>query len=128
MEDPLLMGKFHIGSPAYKDPRFEYLRANLSYYAKELESVGMTRLLLYEEYQAGCKPGYSYAQFCFHLRQQLVARRPGMTLEHLAGDKLFVDFAGKQMHYIDRETSEVVPCQIENGRVVFIKIMLLGLM
>lgn len=112
MEDPLLMGKFHVGSPAYKDPRFEYLRANLSYYAKELESVGMTRLLLYEEYQAGCKPAYSYAQFCFHLRQQLVARRPGMRLEHLAGDKLFVDFAGKQMHYIDRETGEVVPCQI----------------
>ncbi|MRX78997.1 helix-turn-helix domain-containing protein, partial [Pedobacter petrophilus] len=34
MEDPLLMGKFHIGSPAYKDPRFEYLRSNLTYYAK----------------------------------------------------------------------------------------------
>lgn len=112
MEDPLLMGKFHIGSPAYKDPRFEYLRNNLDHYAKELQSVGMTRVLLYEEYEAACKPAYSYPQFCFHLRQQLVARRPGMRLEHLAADKLFVDFAGKQMHYINRETGVVVACQI----------------
>ncbi|RZL00258.1 MAG: hypothetical protein EOO89_30600 [Pedobacter sp.] len=50
MEDPLLMGKFHVGSPAFKDPRFEYLRNHLTYCAKELESVGMTRRLLYEEY------------------------------------------------------------------------------
>lgn len=112
MEDPLLMGKFHVGSPAYKDPRFEYLRNNLTYYTKELESVGMTRLLLYEEYEAGCKPAYSYPQFCSHLRQQLVAGRPGMRLEHLVADKLFVDFAGKQMHYINRETGEVVACEI----------------
>lgn len=111
MEDPLLEGKFHVGSPAYKDPRFEYLRQNLAYYAKELESVGMTRLLLFQEYEAGCKPAYSYPQFCFHLRQQLVARRPGMRLEHLAADKLFVDFAGKQMHYIDRDTGELIACQ-----------------
>jgi len=69
MEDPLLMGKFHVGSPAYKDPRFEYLSNNLTYYAKELESVGITRLLLYEVSEAGCKPAYSYPPVCSHLRQ-----------------------------------------------------------
>jgi len=35
-----------------------------------------------------------------------------MRLEHLAADKLFVNFAGKQMHYINKETGKVVACQI----------------
>ncbi|ALL05457.1 transposase [Pedobacter sp. PACM 27299] len=112
MDDPILKGNFHAGNPAYKDPRFEHMSKNLEYYSNELKEVGVSRTLLYEEYISGYKEGYSYSQFCFHLRQQLIARRPGMRLEHLAGDKLFIDFAGKPMHYIDRGTGELIPCQI----------------
>jgi hypothetical protein len=55
---------------------------------------------------------FIHSQFCFHLRQQLIAKKPGMRLEHPAGDKLFIDFAGKPMHYIDRSTGELIGCQI----------------
>lgn len=112
LDDPVLEANFHADNPAYKDPRFEHMSNNLTYYAKELKRVGVSRTVLYDEYISGYKDGYSYSQFCFHLRQQLIAKKPGMRLEHLAGDKLFIDFAGKPMYYIDRSTGELIGCQI----------------
>lgn len=112
LEDPVLESKFHAGNPAYKDPRFEHLSAHLESYRKQLGQVGVTRKLLWEEYIIDYQQGYCYSQFCFHLQQQLLARRPGMRLEHLAADKLFVDFAGKPLHYIDHETGELIACQV----------------
>jgi len=41
-------------------------------------------------------------QFCFHLRQQLVTRRPAMRFEYLNADKLFVDLAGTIMLHMKR--------------------------
>jgi transposase len=112
LEDPVLEGKFHAGNPAYKDPRFEHLSANLDYFTAELKRVGVTKKLLWEEYIDNFKQGYAYSQFCFHLRQQLIARKPGMKLDHLPANKLFIDFAGKPLHYIDPLTGELVPCQV----------------
>lgn len=112
LEDPVLESKFHAGNPAYKDPRFEHLSDHLESYRKQLGSVGVTRKLLWEEYIIDYQQGYSYSQFCFHLQQQLLARRPGMKLEHLAANKLFVDFAGKPLHYIDHITGELIACQV----------------
>lgn len=112
LEDPVLESKFHAGNPAYKDSRFEYLMTRLDYFAGELKRVGVTRKLLWEEYIAVYQQGYAYSQFCFHLGQQLLARKPGMKLEHQAADKLFIDFAGKPLHYIDRLTGELIACQV----------------
>lgn len=112
LEDPVLESKFHAGNPAYKDPRFEHLSSKLDYFQAELKRVGVTRKLLWEEYIVFYQQGYSYSQFCFHLSQQLVARRPGMKLEHKPADKLFIDFAGKPLQYVDRLTGELISCQI----------------
>jgi len=35
-----------------------------------------------------------------------------MVLEHHPGDKLFIDFAGKKLSYIDRQTGEIIPVQV----------------
>ena len=35
-----------------------------------------------------------------------------MHMEHDPGDKTFIDFAGKNLSYIDRETGEVVPVEV----------------
>lgn len=112
LEDPVLESKFHAGNPAYKDLRFEHLTDNLEYFVKELKKVGVTRKLLWEEYITVYQNGYAYSQFCYHLQQQLLARKPGMKLQHLPADKLFVDFAGKPLHYIDHLTGEMIACQV----------------
>lgn len=112
LDDPLLEVRFHAGNPAYKDPRYEYMATQMDYYTAELKKVGVTKMLLWEEYISAYPQGYVYSQFCFHLRQQLVARRPTMVLSHEPADKLYIDFAGKQLSYADRLSGELVSCQV----------------
>lgn len=112
LEDPVLESKFHAGNPAYKDPRFAHMASKLDYFVAELKDVGVTKKLLWEEYTAAYPQAYGYSQFCFHLRQQLLARKPGMKLEHQPADKLFVDFAGAPLHYVNQQTGELISCQL----------------
>ena len=112
LEDPSLEGKFHAGNPSYKEDRYEHFKANVDYFFKELKRTGVTRQLLWEEYKAGYPQGYSHSQFCFHLSQQEVAARPSAVLHHDPGDKLYIDFAGKTLSYIDLSTGEIIKCQV----------------
>ena len=112
LDDPVLEIKFHAGNPAYKEKRFEHLKQNLDYFLKELEKTGVNKRLLWEEYKEVYPDGYGYTQFCHHLNQQVIAQKPSMVLEHRAGEKLFVDFAGKKLSFIDRETGEIKECPV----------------
>lgn len=113
LDEPVLEAKFHAGNPAYKDNnRYDYIKENFGYFEKELKRPGVTRRLLWEEYRLPYPKGYSYTQFCFHFNQQLVAKNPTMALQHKAAEKLYVDFAGKKMSYIDRDTGEIIQCPV----------------
>lgn len=50
LEDPVLEAKLLPGNPAYKDARYDYLKEHFDYYSKELNKVGVNRVLLWEEY------------------------------------------------------------------------------
>jgi transposase len=112
LDEPVLESKLFAGNPSYKEGRYEYLKEKLGYFAKELKRAGVTRQLLWREYRQSQPDGYSYTQFCYHLGQYLLAQNPSMVLQHRPGEKLFIDFAGKTMSYIDRETGEIIECQV----------------
>jgi transposase len=112
LADPVLEGKFSAGTAAFTDPRFEQFKELLPYLEKELERKHVTRHLLWREYLEKYPSGYRYTQFCYHLSQQLVARRPTAILTHEAGENLFVDFAGDTLEYIDFETGEAIKVQV----------------
>ena len=112
LDDPVLEGKLLAGNAAYRDERFEYFKSKLDYFERELKRTGVTRKLLWEEYRKEQRDSYGYSQFCFHLSQQLVAAKPAMVLTHMAGEKLFIDFAGKKLSYVDKESGEVIDCQV----------------
>ncbi len=112
LEDPVLNAKFNAGNPSYKEDRYEHFKSKLDYFNRELKRTGVTRQLLWEEYKASYPKGYSHTQFCFHLNQQNRATRPSMVLEHTAGDKLFIDFAGTKLSYINKDTGEIIECQV----------------
>jgi transposase len=69
----------------------------------ELRRRGVTLLLLWEEYRAGQPEGYGYSRFC----ELYVAWRRGvsatMRQTHVAGEKLFVDYAGDTVLVFDGE-------------------------
>ena len=110
--EPELEAIFHAGNPAYKDDRYTRLKGSLAYYRSELDRIGVTKKLLWQEYKAANTDGYSYAQFCFHLQQMLIATKPSMVLHHKAGDKLFIDFAGKKLSYTNMDTGELIACEV----------------
>ena len=112
LDDPVLEGKFTAGTAAYTDKRFDDLKAMLPWLEKELGRKHVTRHLLWQEYLTKYPSGYRYTQFCFHLNQLQIARKPTAVLTHAAGEKLFVDFAGDTMTYIDIHTGEVITVQV----------------
>lgn len=112
VEDPELEHILSGGNPAYKDDRFEYIKSKLDYYQEQLRSPGVTRKLLWEEYLDEVQSGYGLTQFCFHLNQQLLARKPSMVLNHEPGEKLYIDFAGHKLPYIDIDTGELIYCPV----------------
>jgi len=116
MDDPTLERQFHSGNPSYKDRRYLYLESRLEHYSRELSRKGVTKRILWQEYLQECvhtgHAGYAYTQFCYHLNQLLVARMPSAVLVHEPGAKLYVDFAGDMLHYIDRETGAIVHCPV----------------
>src|SRR5690554_4877539 len=111
-DDPVLESKFHLGNPSYKEHRYEFLKKQMDYYVQELKRNGVTRLILWEEYKESNPNGYSFSQFCYHLHQHQKASKPTAVLHHEPSDKLFIDFAGKQLSYVDIQTGEIIKCQV----------------
>lgn len=112
LDDPVLEARFHGGNPSYSDDRHEVLLERMPYFIAELKKKGVTRHLLWEEYSSQKGAHYGYSQFCYHLQQYSRSKQATMVLHHEAGDKLMIDFSGKKMHIVDRDTGELIPCQM----------------
>jgi hypothetical protein len=108
LDDPILEGKFTAGTSAFTDSRYDEFKQLLPDFERELKRKHVTRYLLWREYLEKYPDGYKYTQFCYHLNQQLLARVPSAVLDFTAGEKMFVDFAGDKLEYIDRESGEVI--------------------
>lgn len=80
-------------------------------YAKELTRVGVSRLTLWTEYSLKYPAALGYRQFCHHFHQWLASQKVSMHLEHKAGDKLFIDFAGDKLYLTDIQTGQLIPVE-----------------
>lgn len=57
--------------------------------------------------------GYNYSQFCHHYHSwRIIENSVSMHIEHKSGDKMFVDFTGKKMEIIDKDTGEIKKVEI----------------
>jgi len=74
---------------------------------KELKRKGMNRQLLWEEYKRNHPDGFGRSQFNAYYRQWKAQASPTMRIDHKAGDKLYVDFAGDKLHITDPDTGEL---------------------
>ena len=84
---------------------------------QELKRKGVTLMLLWYEYQSQNPAGYSYSRYCELYQEFIGKRNPGMRLTHRAGEKLFVDYSGLTVSWIDKETGEAhTLCAMEGRR------------
>lgn len=117
LEDPELNHRFNGGNPAYCDERFEDFKKRLPHFEKELEKKHMTTYLLWEEYRKDVPNGYGLTQFRYHLKQNTAAVKPSTVLKmlHQPAGKMYIDFAGDKLSYVDMETGEIVPVETFAG-------------
>jgi transposase len=115
LEDPELEKRFHAGNPAYTDTRMETFLELLPYFREQLSQKHVTRYLVWQEYKMQHPQGYGRSQFFYHLKQNLVAAALPTTVltdTYVPGEKLFVDFAGDTLSYVDEETGEIIRVQV----------------
>jgi len=72
----------------------------------ELRRRGVTLLLLWEEYRAEHGDGYGYSRFCDLYIDWRRGVSATMRQTHVAGEKLFVDYAGDTVAVFDGATGE----------------------
>lgn len=106
MPDSALLEILSGNTPGRSD-RYQTLSSQFEYYCKELKRTGVTLQLLWEEYRQQHPDGYQYSQFCYHFQNWRSSDELSMHIEHKAGDKMFADFTGKHLSYIDVITGEI---------------------
>jgi transposase len=116
LEDPELEHRLKGGNPAYTDHRFNKFRELLPYFESEMKRRHVTLQLLWEEYRRDHPNGYSLTQFRFHYRQNTRAKKdtaPSTILKDtfVGGEKIFLDFAGDTLGYVDISTGEIIRVQ-----------------
>lgn len=79
---------------------------------KELKRTGVNRHILWAEYYKEFPDGYQYSQFCFYYNQWKNRVNPTMHMDHKAGDKLYVDFAGQKLSITDKQTGEIINVEV----------------
>ena len=72
----------------------------------------VTLALLWEEYRAATTDGFGYSWYCDLYREWAGRLKPTLPQVHLAGERLFVDFAGHTMEVIDAASGEIHRAEI----------------
>jgi transposase len=94
-------------------PRASYqLNPDYALIHQELKRPGVTLQLLWEEYARGNDLAYKYTSFCIKYAAWKATLARSMRQVHIAGERLFVDYAGQTMPIVDPATGEVSHAQI----------------
>jgi transposase len=79
---------------------------------RELRRPGVTLQLLWEEHRAVHPDGYGISRYCELYRAWEARLSPTMRQSHVAGERMFVDYAGTTLAVIDGLTGEVMTAQL----------------
>lgn len=89
------------------DPRYKAMLDFFPQMEKALKSKGMSCEKQWAVYIALNPTGYRRSQFHVHYNRWSHKTKAVMRIDHKAGDKMYVDYAGTKLEYTDRETGEI---------------------
>lgn len=79
---------------------------------KALKSRENTKEKQWQQYIALHPDGYRLSQFKGYYLKWVKMRNPVMHMEHKAGEKMYVDYAGQKLQLLDPESGEVIPVEV----------------
>jgi transposase len=95
-----------------RDPRYEPLQLMLPDLEKHFKKKGVTIAMLWKLYLQTHPDGYAHTQFHTYFTRYTGRAKAVMHMEHKAGDKMYIDFAGEKLSITDKETGEVQPVEV----------------
>lgn len=102
----------HAVENIYSPPDYEKVH-------EELKGVGVTLGLLWDEYQSKCKAEGTLpvgrTKFYDGYQDFVLSKSLTNHIDHKPGEKVEVDWSGKTMSYVVRETGEIVPVHLFVG-------------
>lgn len=105
----------NILHPPLQEPLTEKLRQLYDFFPvmeKQLRRRGMTVGRQFREYKSQHVGGYGETQFYAYYNKWSRKVKPSMHIEHIVGDKVYVDYAGGTLPYVDVDTGEIKQAQI----------------
>ena len=77
-----------------------------------LRKRGVTRMFVYREYKLRHPDGFERTQFYDYFARWSNKVKPTMRIEHIAGDKMYMDYAGATLPYLDTVSGKVMDAQV----------------
>ena len=102
----------HLFQSEAKTARSKPFTPDWSEIHQELRRPGVTLMTLWQEYKINHPDGYQYSWFCDLYRDWRNQLDVVMRQNHIAGDKLFIDYAGQTVPVVNQYTGEVRQAQV----------------
>jgi transposase len=103
---------FHPPQEILITDRFKNVHDFFPEMERQMRRRGMTVAKQFREYKALHSGGYCETQFYKYYRQWSKKVKPTMHIEHTVADKVYVDFAGATLPYVDTDTGEIKRAQV----------------
>jgi len=108
---PVLQELFPAGTTIVND-RYNRLMTYFDKVNQARSHPGFTFLYHYNFYRDQDPEPYSYTQFMEHYHRKFRKEKGSLKLEHEAGKELYIDYAGKKLHLVDKDTGELIPVEV----------------
>jgi transposase len=95
-----------------KPPTVQRPLPNWAEIHRELKRPGVTLQLLWLDYREQHPNGYGYSRYCDLHREWEKRVSPTMRQTHIAGERMFVDYAGTKLQVVDWTTGEILTAEL----------------
>jgi transposase len=112
LPDLELNNLFHPPQAEPPGTKLQLLYAFFPDMEKELRKQGVTRSQLFKKYRRDHPDGYLSTQFYRYYQLWSYKVKISMPIQHKAGDKLYVDYAGTRLNYVDEDTGEIKEAEV----------------
>jgi transposase len=99
------------GQSSKVDNRFAELEKLFPSIGRDLEKTGFTLHYIWCRYKSNHPEGYQYSRFCHYYQRYRETTKAVMHFDHEPGDRLFLDYAGKKLSYMQYGTGEIIECE-----------------
>jgi transposase len=103
---------FHPPHETLVNERVQQLYDYFPEMERQLRKRGVTVAMLYKKHKVEHPETYAESAFYHYYRLWKKRVNPSMHIEHKAGDKMYIDFAGATLPYVDIDTGEIKNAQV----------------